>query len=333
MKYIINNKSITLFFKGEKPITIQNTDSLYNKIITTFDNPLDKQEQLIRNIILKSSEQITEPIHIEEFVFSTDGSVSYKGENLPKPLAKKLHSIRTDDISVNLFVKFWENLSQNPSSTSVEQLYDFLMVKELPLTEDGCFLAYKGIDNSFYSITGNKETKVVKGTVNESDGKIYNGIGEVIQVLRRDVDDNRNNHCSFGLHVGSLKYAKDFAGNVVVVKVNPRDVVSVPPDADCQKCRVCEYEVVAKFEKEIVASVVDKNNKPIQNEKMTQLDDTFSRIQKYLAKKKEQGEEVVRIRQIQNIFRKSPTQEAVFAVLSKLNYTLKEDGSSLVVVL
>jgi len=332
MKYIINNKSITLFFKGESPITIQNTNVLYNKIITTFDNPLDKQEELIRNILAKKNEEITETLHIEEFVFSTDGSVSYKGENLPKPLANKLHSIRKDDISVNLFVKFWENLSQNTSRTSVEQLFDFLNVRELPITEDGCFLAYKGVGPDFYSVTGNIDTKVIKGTVNQN-GKIYNGIGQVIQVLRRDVDDNRNNHCSFGLHVGSLKYASEFAGNVVVVKVNPKDVVSVPPDANCQKCRVCEYEVVSKFEKEICSSVVDKNNKPIQNEKMVALDDTFTRIQKYLEKKKNQGSDTIRIRQIQNIFRKSPSQETVFAVLSKLNYKLMEDDTGMYVVL
>jgi hypothetical protein len=336
MKYIINAKQITLFFKGEKPVNVLNTDKLYNRILSTFENPLEKQESLIRDILNTSKEIVTETLQIDEFVFSTDGSVSYKGENLPKPLARKLHSIRTDGLSLKLFVNFWENLCLNPSRTSVEQLFDFLMVRELAITEDGCFLAYKKVESNFYSVTGNTDTKVIRGTVN-AGGKIYNGIGEVIQVLRRDVDDDRNNHCSYGLHVGSLSYAKDFpsnsTSNVVIVKVNPKDVVSVPPDANCQKCRVCEYEVVGQFEQEIVASVVDKNNKPIQNEQMAQVDDTFTRIKNYLDKKKDQGVELVRIRQIQNIFRKSPSKETVFAVLSKLSYKLRTDESGMVVIL
>jgi hypothetical protein len=331
MKYFINKNAITLFFKGENPLTIQSDDARYNKILTTFENPLDKQEALVRAILARNVEKIEEPLQIEEFLFSTDGSVSYKGEDLPDVLARKLHSIRKDDVSVNLFIPFWENLSLNPSRSSVEQLFDFLNVRELPTTEDGCFLAYKGVGSDFYSVTANEKTKVIRGKV--KDGRIYNGVGEIIEVLRRDVDDDRANECSYGLHIGSLKYAREFASNVVVVKVNPKNVVSVPKDANCQKCRVCEYEVVGLFKEEIVAPVVDKNSKPIQNEKLTELDQTFERISKYLDKKKGQGVESVKIRQIQNIFRKSPSTNVVFAVLSKLNYKLVEDESGFRVIL
>ena len=39
----------------------------------------------------------------------------------------------------------------------------------------------------------------------------------------------------------------DFArGKVVIVKVNPKDVVSVPHDCNCQKLRTCAYTVVAE---------------------------------------------------------------------------------------
>jgi hypothetical protein len=47
--------------------------------------------------------------------------------------------------------------------------------------------------------------------------------------------------------VGSEEYATSFGQRTVIVKVNPRDVVSVPLDCDCQKMRVCEYEVTADY--------------------------------------------------------------------------------------
>ena len=35
---------------------------------------------------------------------------------------------------------------------------------------------------------------------------------------------------------------------MVIVKVNPKDVVSVPTDCECQKVRTCEYQVIADYE-------------------------------------------------------------------------------------
>ena len=44
-------------------------------------------------------------------------------------------------------------------------------------------------------------------------------------------------------------YRAEHAGDrVVIVKVNPKDVVSVPTDCECQKVRTCEYMVIADYE-------------------------------------------------------------------------------------
>ena len=53
------------------------------------------------------------------------------------------------------------------NENSIQQLYSFLEVKELPLTTDGCFLAYRGLRSDYYSRQGNTKTKVLKGKVDE----------------------------------------------------------------------------------------------------------------------------------------------------------------------
>ena len=60
--------------------------------------------------------------------------------------------------------------------------------------------------------------------------------------------DDVEQGCAKGLHVGSWEYANDFKGNghLMVVKVNPRDAVSVPRDCSWQKLRACRYVVVAE---------------------------------------------------------------------------------------
>ena len=70
---------------------------------------------------------------------------------------------------------------------------------------------------------------------------------------RRKVNDDCGVGCSDGLHCGALEYVEsyraEYAGDrVVIVKVNPKDVVSVPTDCECQKVRTCEYQVIADYE-------------------------------------------------------------------------------------
>jgi hypothetical protein len=315
MNYIINQAGIVLFLDN-KPVKLEKGSSQYAKIIEAFDLPENQQEAAIRKALEKTSERAEK----NGFKISPE-EVSYKGETLPKALAEKVRSIHREGLPLNLFEKFWQNIQDNPSSSSVRELYDFLAYKELPITDDGCFLAYKGLESDFWSISGNKDTKVVKGQIDDR-GRILNSVGAEIEVKRRDVDDNRDHHCSFGLHVGSLNYARGFArGSVVVVKVNPKDVVSVPTDYNCQKCRVSAYKVVSVFEQEIKAPVVDEDNEPVQNETVQKRSEFVERVEKYLENCKKKGYSAVCIRKIQNSFSPEyPSRNRVLDALDELGY-------------
>ena len=94
-----------------------------------------------------------------------------------------------------------------------------------------------------------------------------NSVGSTCEVPRGKVNGNREHHCAAGLHVGAFDYAKSYGGinlddnegdggnKLMICKVNPRDVVSVPNDCRCQKLRCCKYEVVSEFE-DLLKSVV-----------------------------------------------------------------------------
>ena len=128
-------------------------------------------------------------------------------------------------------------------------MYDFISYKALPIDIDGYVVGYKGVAKDFWSLSGNTHTTVLQGEVNER-GQILNRIGDVIEVQRRCVDDNRQNHCSQGLHIGSFDYAKSWSGadgKLLMVRFNPKDAVSVPEDCDCQKLRVCKYEILEEI--------------------------------------------------------------------------------------
>lgn len=191
--------------------------------------------------------------------FRSEGGKVYFGNfEIKSVLEEKINSIFREGGDMEPFENFMVRVSKNPSRTAILELFDFLSYRELPITPDGCFIGYKGVGNNYWSICGNKRTVVLEGEVN-SIGQIYNAPGEKIKIERSSVDDKRENECSEGLHVGSLKYAKDHGSRVVIVKVDPADAVSVPKDYSFQKLRCCAYEVISNFREEITAPVAEYN--------------------------------------------------------------------------
>jgi len=137
-----------------------------------------------------------------------------------------------DGFPVDPLVAFMENMMTNPSFRAVNELYGFLEKNRLPITPDGHFLAYKRVRENY--------TDCHTGTMD-------NSVGKIVEMERNKVDDNQNNTCSSGLHFCSENYLKSFGGDrTMIVKINPRDVVSIPTDYNNAKGRACRYEVVGE---------------------------------------------------------------------------------------
>ena len=162
------------------------------------------------------------------------GVVKYNGSQLHGCIVDSILGLIKDGFSVEPIVKFLDNLSKNPSFRAQNELYGFLEYGKLPITDDGCFLTYKKIRNDWKDI---------------HSGTFDNSIGAICEMPRHKVDDNSNNTCSSGLHVCSYEYTKSFGGRgsrLVLCKVNPADVVSIPVDYSNTKLRCCKYQVVAE---------------------------------------------------------------------------------------
>ena len=151
------------------------------------------------------------------------------------------------------FVNLLEKLATNPSVASQEHLGHYISSNGITIFPDGDLLLWKGTQGDGHSINAGYGIVdgVEFGAVNE-EGRVtksvnlLNEVGSVISIPRSLVDTNRNVHCSTGLHAGTYGYASGFATRLVQVKVNPRDVVSVPDDYNNAKVRVCRYEVFAE---------------------------------------------------------------------------------------
>jgi hypothetical protein len=160
-----------------------------------------------------------------------------------------IHSNLTDTIQrypqegrdTSNLVKFMERLLENPSENSREQLFTWAEAKDLTIDEDGFIIAFKAVTADMKSRSNG--TAYVNGE--EHTGQIPYQVGSVVSMPRTMVVDNPSVDCSRGLHVGTFRYASTFGPNIIQVKIDPANCVSVPRDCNFEKMRVCELEVLS----------------------------------------------------------------------------------------
>lgn len=170
----------------------------------------------------------------------------WKGREMHNALTTRMIQMLQDGFPIEPMVKFMENLMSNPSKRAVDELFGFLEKNNLPITPDGHFLAYKKVREDYKDC---------------HTGTMDNSVGQVVEMERNEVDDNKDRTCSSGLHFCSQNYLNHFSGaHTMILKINPRDVVSIPSDYNDSKGRACRYEVIG----ELGVSPDEAFDKPVQ---------------------------------------------------------------------
>ena len=180
-----------------------------------------------------------------ETVEVKNGLLYVDGDVVDSVVSDRLIQMLSNEVDVLPVLKFVYRLRLNPSSRAVNELYTFLEHKCLPFTESGTFLAYKAVRPNYHD---------------KHSGRFDNSVGNVLEMPRNKVDDNKDVGCSDGFHAGTLEYASGFAGmgdKIVLVEIDPADVVSIPTDCEFQKLRTCRYKVVAEYERPLEEHVYE----------------------------------------------------------------------------
>lgn len=180
-----------------------------------------------------------------------NGQVLFDGKVIHNSVTRRILDLMNGDYPFEPMVKFLQNLMLNPSYRAVNELYDFLEVNKLPITEDGCFLAYKRVREDY------------KDCYTSS---IDNSVGKVVTMLRNLVNEDKDQTCSHGLHFCSLSYLSQFCagtGHIMILKINPMDVVSIPSDYNNTKGRCCGYTVVSEHKIDEKQGIPEKFDKAL----------------------------------------------------------------------
>ena len=221
VKWVANNTMVNIVINGEV-VNADYTHPSFKEIIAAC-----LAEDFEKAINLANTGKTIEKWSLGAFEFK-NGKLYYCGE-----IEKIIKSIQEGDRNVNKYVFFLEDALRNDKN-SYNEMWDFIKHNDIKIHDTGAIIGYK---------------KVTVG----ADGKLYdsythtvpNDPGTLVQMPRHLVNDNKSETCSYGLHVGSIEYVRNFSGNQIVkVLVAPAMVVSVPTDYNGQKMRCAEYFVL-----------------------------------------------------------------------------------------
>jgi len=173
------------------------------------------------------------------------GTVQVDQNGYSIPLSGRLsHRIidcaKKNDGSLDRLCRFAEKLAKNPSKDAVDGAYQFIEAMDIEIDEDGDLICFKRVRSDYKDC--------YSGTFDNTPG------GDPVWVPRNQVDEDSSRTCSTGLHVASKAYLSHYFGDrIVLCKVNPENIVSVPNDYYSvtdggevkAKMRVCEYQVIA----------------------------------------------------------------------------------------
>jgi hypothetical protein len=250
LPFLKTDKAITVFFGPGESQQVSKGDSRYKQVVAAIRDNLWGS---LRNILDVKNRLVTESngkIYLINGILQSDHYV------VPAMLGTRIVELFHEGLSPDSYVRFLEKVNENPDPRAVEETYGFVEHCNLPVCEDGDFLAYKMITKDFLDIF----TKSVD-----------NSVGQVITMERDLVDADCNRTCSAGLHFCSEGYLGKYGternhDQMVIVKINPRDVVAIPTDYKFAKGRCCRYEVVDTI-------TWDNRIKPVYNDDYTKPED------------------------------------------------------------
>lgn len=220
-----------------KPFNVNQSHQNFNAIVEALKaEEWDRIHDLI-NVTKQIAQSIRETGGNENGriqICSAAGVILFDGLEIRNTLVDRIIKMLADGFNVKPMCALLENCMDLRKEVA-DRIFDWIEAGCMPITDDGCFLAFKRVNFDYTSFY---------------DGKTMNAVGSWVRLPRSMCDDNQHNTCSSGLHFCSQGYLPSYHGGdgrILVLKVNPKDVIAIPYEYGTAKGRACAYEVVTEL--------------------------------------------------------------------------------------
>lgn len=250
------------------PYVVRDEDPNYEAVLDALE--LGEDDDTLLDLLTTRGKYnaLREQMFPEGLEIADDDTLTYKGNAVPADLSVYVTNC-IDRGSAGPIINFIKRLYNNPSHETRMSLFRFIETNGMPILEDGRFLAYKVVRETYYD----KHT-----------GTMFNYPGATLELTWSDVDSDPTVTCSRGLHACSREYLPSFYGEgdrVVTLAVAPEDVGAVPHDYNGSKIRCRKYEVLKDITDRYVKEQADITLSVGEDEGVNGFDDSASYSRPY----------------------------------------------------
>ena len=179
----------------------------------------------------------------------SDDKVLWRGESVHGVIVDRILQHLHLGYDLTPLANFLAKLMLNPIVGARDDLFAWLESGNAPITPDGNFIAFKNVRLDY---------------LDHYSASIDNSVGTTPSMPIEDVDQDRYNECSSGLHFCSFAYLSSFhlgQSHTMVLEIDPANVVAIPTDYNRQKGRCWTYKVIAEVEGDKAATIYE--GKPV----------------------------------------------------------------------
>ena len=241
--FVTSGDVLTVFVNGQSRQVFK-TDHNYQAVVKGLSQEVSDNdlEQLIAGEVDgHPSDQLKSADFAAWSDFDVDdsdliGEVQFDGCSIDNVITDYFARLKADGLPLSSMVAFTRKLYRSIEHRVRMELLSFIVRNGLTITNEGNVLFYKAVRSDY---------------MDKYSGTFSNAVGETVTMDRDRVNADRTRHCAAGLHCGGLEYIYWYGGGddrIIIVEVDPRDVISVPEDCGCRKVRTCGYTVISDYQ-------------------------------------------------------------------------------------
>lgn len=171
----------------------------------------------------------------------TDAGIQFMGELVNSYMTERIMRHHAEGVDVSPMLAFMDRVMNHPIIGIQQDIYKWCEKGDMPFTAEGHIIAYKKVDMNWRSYHASPD-----GT------HLHHPIGGYVEMERSAVDPRRDNTCSTGLHFCSYDYLNAYqganTGRILILSIDPQDVIAIPTDYNQTKGRACRYRIIGELD-------------------------------------------------------------------------------------
>lgn len=233
--YRISPKTISVTL-NKKPYNFDRTHANAEEIIAILKSPVPD--------LVKLEHLLDHKVYIAALTAGQvdigEAGLRVSGVELNNYVSQRIMEHFKTGVDVSPMLAFVDRVVTHPLPDIAEDIYKWCEVGDMPFTAEGKVIAFKKVRMDYCSYHASPD-----------GSHLLHPIGGRVDMPKEQVNKNRNTTCSTGLHFCSFSYLNKYqganTGRILIVAIDPHDIMAIPTDYNQTKGRASGYEIIGEL--------------------------------------------------------------------------------------